>query len=128
MVIFKNRQKLLVLVIYLAGIAIRKEIAVDFLEFFYRQMSAGAVFQKSFIPFLNFSVYQINRHIMFVSKMHVNYTNILYHWWTYLWIRYSVSNPLKPLALVYYFVYPFLFILFFPFKLFASRMSFFVIF
>lgn len=41
---------------YLAGITIRKEITVNFLELFHRKVAARAIFEKSFVPFLNFSI------------------------------------------------------------------------
>lgn len=42
--------------IYLAGIAVRKEITINFLELFDRQVARGAIFEKSFIPFLYLSI------------------------------------------------------------------------
>lgn len=42
--------------IYLAGIAVRKEITINFLELFDRKVARGAIFEKSFIPFLYLSI------------------------------------------------------------------------
>ena len=41
---------------YLGRVAVRKEIAVNLLEFFHAQVSARAVLEESFVPFLDLGV------------------------------------------------------------------------
>lgn len=44
---------------YLASIAIREKVAINLLKFFHWQMSAWAIFQESFVPFLYFGIWNI---------------------------------------------------------------------
>ena len=42
---------------YLRSVSVREKVSVNFFEFFYTEMTTGAVLKESFIPFLNFGIY-----------------------------------------------------------------------
>lgn len=43
---------------YLTGISVREKVTVDLFELLNGEMSAWTVFEKAFIPLLNFGVYK----------------------------------------------------------------------
>lgn len=45
--------------IYLTRVPIRKEVTINFLEFFHRKVATWAIFKESFVPFLNFGIYSV---------------------------------------------------------------------
>lgn len=47
-----GKQRIFIAEIYLASIAVRKEITINFLELFDGEVARGAIFEESFVPFL----------------------------------------------------------------------------
>ena len=44
--------------IYLGSVAVREEVAIYLLKFFYAEMSARTVLQEAFVPFLNLGIFE----------------------------------------------------------------------